>query len=119
MRSRQPVSALDPFLEVLRANRFPAGLDHRLRLLQALDTWQGEFPPNRLRTLLCPLFATSAEEQRRFYELFDRHFPHFAAAETLTSGTEGGLGPSSRSSRGCDTARAGEGARPPAPRAGA
>jgi WD40 repeat protein/CHAT domain-containing protein len=73
----QVVYGLDAFLDVLKTNRFQVGLDRRLRLLQALDGWQGSFEPYRLRTLLCPLFATTAEEQRLFYDLFETHFPHF------------------------------------------
>jgi len=94
MSSRIPVSALDPFFEILRANHLPAGLDRRLRVIEALDAWQGGFPPHRLRTLLCPIFATNADEQHLFYELFDRHFPHWVAGiatpapvETGTPGT--------------------------------
>jgi formylglycine-generating enzyme required for sulfatase activity len=90
MNSRPPASALDPFLEVLRAHRFPVGIGHRLRLLQALDTWQGAFPPHRLRTLLCPIFATNAEEQRLFYHLFDKHFLYFASADPVTSSGKSG-----------------------------
>jgi hypothetical protein len=77
---KQAATALDPFLEVLRANQFPAGLSHRLRALQILDAQEAEYAPYRLRTLLCPIFATNPDEQRRFYELFDRHYPHFAGS---------------------------------------
>jgi phospholipase C len=82
------VAGLDAFLDVLRTNRFPVGLDHRLRLLQAFDNFKGEYTPYRLRTLLCPLFATNAEEQRLFYELFDTHFPHFSPPGLADEGGE-------------------------------
>jgi hypothetical protein len=92
MGSRLLVSAFDPFLEVLRDNRFPVGLSHRLRLLQALDAWEGSYPPHRLRTLLCPIFATDAEEQRLFYDLFEQHLPHFASVAMVTP-SQGGPPP--------------------------
>jgi hypothetical protein len=101
MGSPLPVSALDPFLEVLRDNRFPVGLSHRLRLLQALDAWQGDYAPHRLRTLLCPIFASNAGEQRLFYDLFEQHLPHFANTATVTQTEVGGAGPSeAESARG-------------------
>jgi hypothetical protein len=79
-------SVLGPFLEALRARGFSVGLDRRLRLLQAIEAWEGQFPPQRLCTLLCPIFATTAEEQGLFYELFAQHFPHISVSEQMAHG---------------------------------
>ncbi|MEO8657246.1 MAG: formylglycine-generating enzyme family protein [Bryobacteraceae bacterium] len=71
------MTAFEPFLAELQKHGIVAGLDRRLRLAQALDAWQGEYPPARLKTLLCPIFATSKEEQEVFGGVFDRSFPRW------------------------------------------
>ena len=73
-----------PFAELLdelRRHGFVIGLDQHLRLQRLLDHLADGCPPERLKTHLCPVFATSREEQERFHRIFDRLYPAFAAAE--------------------------------------
>ncbi|MGH9888238.1 MAG: hypothetical protein ACREBE_22080, partial [bacterium] len=44
-----------------------------------LDHVGPDCAPSRLKTIACPLFATTAAEQEHFYRLFDAYFPHFSA----------------------------------------
>jgi tetratricopeptide (TPR) repeat protein len=65
------------FLELLRRNGFSIGLRHYARAMTVLDRMGPECSPNQVRTLLCPVFATTAEQQDRFYRLFNQWFPLF------------------------------------------
>ena len=56
---------------------FQVSLERRFQIVEALNQWNGGFSPET-RTLLCPLIATNADEQARFYTAFDRYFPNFA-----------------------------------------
>jgi hypothetical protein len=100
-----PASSFDSFLDVLRENRFRAGLEERFRLLRVLDAAQGRFSPSRLRTLLCPIFASNADEQHLFYALFEKHFPHFevASAAGINSTPEDGPNPIPKTDPSGDT----------------
>ncbi len=76
----QPVLPFAEFLEELRRQGFVIGLDQHLRLQLLLDQLADSCPPERLKTHLCPIFATSPEEQGRFHRAFDRFYPAFATA---------------------------------------
>ncbi len=62
------------FVRMLQNEGFVGGLAPYLRIEQLLGQYDGAIDPSCLRTTLCPLFATNADEQRRFYELFDRYY---------------------------------------------
>lgn len=69
---------LGEFLDALRRHGFSVGLGHYARMVTLLDRLDQECQPEQLRTMLCPLFATNAEQQQRFYRVFDGWFPLFA-----------------------------------------
>lgn len=59
-------------LEHLRLLGFEIGIDHYRRLHILLAEVGADLEPQRLKTYLCPLFATNPEQQQVFYEAFDR-----------------------------------------------
>src|SRR5262245_47166913 len=76
-----PVLPFAELLDELRRHGFVIGLDQHLRMQQLLDRLAGEIPPERLKTHLAPISATSREEQERFHRTFDRLYPVFAEVE--------------------------------------
>ncbi len=68
----------------LQAHGFVIGVDTwetLFRLLQQVDFNEASTHPDRLKGLLCPLFATNAEQQKLFYYLFDKHMAaHYGQA---------------------------------------
>lgn len=70
----------------LQAHGFVIGVDNwetLFALLQQVDFNEATTHPDRLKGLLCPLFATNAEQQRIFYFLFDKHMSaHYGQAAT-------------------------------------
>ena len=58
--------------EHLRLLGFEVGIDHHRRLHILLAEVGADVEPQRLKTYLCPLFATNADQQQAFYEAFDR-----------------------------------------------
>jgi TonB family protein len=64
----------------LRQQGFRIGVDHYLRLQQLLDRVGDRCAPEELRTLLCPIFATSKTQQEQFYKVFDSYFALFQIA---------------------------------------
>ena len=70
---------IDGFLSWLRAQGFVIGVDSHLRVQQLLERAGPECSPQDLKTVLCPLFARSEEQQDAFYRSFDRWFDLFAA----------------------------------------
>jgi TonB family protein len=71
-------------LDNLRQHGFRIGLDHYLRLQTLLDKIEGRCAPDELRTLLCPIFATSKSQQEQFYRIFDSYFDMFESAPEIT-----------------------------------
>jgi formylglycine-generating enzyme required for sulfatase activity len=69
--------AFGDFLDHLRSKGFVIGVDQQLRVQQLLARIEGECSPEDLPTLLGPIIATSEEEQRQFYQEFERFFPLF------------------------------------------
>jgi formylglycine-generating enzyme required for sulfatase activity len=59
-------------LTMLHAEGYPLGPGKLMQLEELLRQLPPDLPPAALRTQLAPLFAGSPEEQRRFYELFDK-----------------------------------------------
>ncbi len=74
----QPAALPPPFaefLEELRGHGFAVTVDRQIRAAALLEALGGEYRPERLATLLCPLFASNEREQRLFVELFERRHP--------------------------------------------
>lgn len=72
-RTNGSVPAFGDFLAYLRLQGFRVGLDHYVRLQELFERMGSNRDPDELRTLLCPLFATSRKQQERFYEAFDNY----------------------------------------------
>ena len=74
-----PLETLFDRLENAGFDCSPAARVRAFRLLAAL----GPLPPerDRLRGMLAPLFARSAEEQKRFYEIFERYWEEMSRVE--------------------------------------
>ena len=76
--STQPVAdshlLFGDFLETLQLRGFNISSGHYLRMQKLLSRIGPECMPHELKTLLCPIFATSEREQTRFYEEFDSFF---------------------------------------------
>src|SRR5437867_11549687 len=70
----------EAFLLHLRRQGFTIGIDHHLRLQQLLTRVGDQCAPSDLKTTLCPIFASSAEQQAAFYAAFDAHFELFLPA---------------------------------------
>jgi tetratricopeptide (TPR) repeat protein len=68
------------FLTILTSRGFKAGIDQRARLLRLLDQ-PGMEASERLKTLLCPVFASNDAQQQEFYNLFDEYFPELSRLE--------------------------------------
>jgi len=78
-----PASSLRPlvfeeFLAHLRRQGLTIGLDHYLRLQELLSKIGSQCAPGDLKTILCPIFATDANQQKLFYRAFDSYFPVFS-----------------------------------------
>jgi TonB family protein len=75
-------------LALLRQHGFRIGVDHYLRLQQLLDKVGDHCAPGELRTLLCPIFATSKTQQEQFYKVFDSYFELFRVIAESTEADE-------------------------------
>jgi hypothetical protein len=64
----------EAFLDLLQEHGFAIGVSEQLRLRQLLETLPVDTDQQRLRSLICPLFAKSSQDQRLFYRLYDYHF---------------------------------------------
>jgi tetratricopeptide (TPR) repeat protein len=71
------------FLGLLARRKFRIGVDHHLRLQRLLETIGGQRDLRDLKTLLCPIFATSVKQQTLFYETFDRYFEGLLSAHRI------------------------------------
>jgi hypothetical protein len=71
--SGQPLP-LEHFLDALRREGFAVDADHYHELPLLLHTLAPEYPYEALKTLLAPLFVRNRQEQRQFYEFFERYF---------------------------------------------
>ena len=66
--------ALGELIATLRRQGFTIGVGHYLRLQKLLDSIDFECSPERLKALLCPIFATNEKEQWEFRRAFDAYF---------------------------------------------
>ena len=62
------------FLESLREEGFRITIGHHLRAERLLNEVGPTATTAQLKTILCPVIATSRDEQRKFYDAFDRYF---------------------------------------------
>jgi len=65
------------FLHQLSRVGFVIGVDQYLRLQRLLELAGDSCTPADLKTLLCPLFATSERQQKLFCATFDAWYPQF------------------------------------------
>ena len=63
---------LSDLLATLEAEEFPIGIGKHLDLQQLISKFPEDIDPLEMKTLLCPLFAKSKQDQAYFYELFDQ-----------------------------------------------
>jgi formylglycine-generating enzyme required for sulfatase activity len=64
----------EDFISHLRRQGFVVTIEHYLRLKVIIHKFAPYKKPHELKSLLCPIFATSEKEQRQFYQEFDRFF---------------------------------------------
>lgn len=67
----------EEFVAYLQKNNFIVGVHSYLRLQELLNHIEPHCPPDRLRSILCPIFAANPEEQQQFHYLFDNYFAQF------------------------------------------
>jgi len=72
-------------LDELERGGYAISAGKLLQVQELLRRMPEDTPPERLRTLLAPLFATDPEGQRRFYEQFDKSL---AQAREITTESE-------------------------------
>jgi hypothetical protein len=75
----------EEFLAHLRRQGLTIGVDHYLRLQELLSKIGSQCAPGDLKTILCPIFATDANQQKLFHSSFDSYFGIFsqlAASDT-------------------------------------
>ncbi|MCB0580416.1 MAG: WG repeat-containing protein [Phaeodactylibacter sp.] len=72
---------LTELLAALRADGYPMGTGKHLQLQELLRRIPEDTPPERLRTLLAPIFATSKQEQAYFYEVFEKSWARVQAVQ--------------------------------------
>jgi len=95
----------EDLLAQLERSGFQICPDHYVRLRMVLHRFSGQCGPSDLKTLLCPLFATNADSQERFYRAFDSCYPFLLNAEHSSPRVDGqqiggpGQGVTSQSSR--------------------
>jgi hypothetical protein len=65
---------LELFFEYLEREGFPAGPGERVRASFVAARAGKAYRERHLKTLLCPIFSRSEEEQRRFYTAYDLFF---------------------------------------------
>ncbi|HYL77848.1 MAG TPA: caspase family protein [Bryobacteraceae bacterium] len=65
----------EPLLDHLHRQGFHIGVEHHLRVRMLLNRVAADCQPSELKTLLCPIFATNAEQQDFFYRTFDEYYP--------------------------------------------
>ena len=88
----------EAFVAHLRRQGFRVGVEHHLRLRTLLNRIGPDCSPEELKTLLCPLFATNAEQQEFFYRAFDDFYPLLREGGDARLAADGAL-PEARISR--------------------
>jgi hypothetical protein len=67
----------ESFLTHLRGRAFSITARQHMRIYELLDQLECGYGPSEIKTILCPLVATNAEQQAEFYEAFDQFYPCF------------------------------------------
>ncbi len=86
----------EALLSVLESRGFRVGIEQRARLHQLLGDSGFRYAPERLKTMLCPIFASDDGQQEEFYQIFDEFFPNLAKGETISTSTLVSLPPKQR-----------------------
>ncbi len=68
---------------MLESRGFRAGVEQRASLHQLLGDRGIVQSPERIKTLICPIFASNDDQQTEFYQVFDDLFPALAAGEKI------------------------------------
>ncbi len=82
--SQQPLPPLAGLVAMLRANGFMVTTDDYVHLLKILEEWGSE-PPDSLALRICPIIATTDDEQRRFYHVFGNYMQRQQALGTAVN----------------------------------
>lgn len=77
--SNKSILAISEFLSYLRLKGFNITVDHYVRVQELLNRVAGNCPPEDLKTLLCPLLATTESQQEQFYRDFDSYAGRIAS----------------------------------------
>ena len=72
---------LTELLTALRADGYAMDTGKHLQLQELLRKLPEDSPPERMKTLLAPIFATNKQEQAYFYERFDQAWARVQAAQ--------------------------------------
>jgi len=85
--AKRDLLIFDDFLTHLHRQGFEIGVDHYLRLHELLSKVSGECGPQDLKSIVCPIFATSRAQQEQFHLAFDSYFGLFQSpSATATPG---------------------------------
>jgi tetratricopeptide (TPR) repeat protein len=76
-----PALPFEAFLTALGSLGFDTGVERRARLHRVLEHMPANVAPHRLKTVLCPIFASDETQQESFYRIFDRFFCEVANRE--------------------------------------
>lgn len=68
---------LEDLIAFLRFHDFPVGVDTHLKVGHLLDRLGEQYPTDRLKTMLAPLFAVDPFQQEEFYKLYDAYLAQF------------------------------------------
>ena len=69
----------EDFIEFLRTHGYPIGVDTHLKVSRIIESLGAGEPPEKLKTLLAPIFANNTQQQEEFYQLFDAFFEKYEA----------------------------------------
>ena len=68
---------LEGLISFLQFHDFPVGVDTHLKVANLLDRVGEGLAPERLKTLLAPIFALDPYQQKEFYRLYDAYLAQF------------------------------------------
>ncbi|MEM9986043.1 MAG: hypothetical protein AAF804_13205, partial [Bacteroidota bacterium] len=68
---------MEGLIAFLQFHDFPVGVDTHLKVANLLDRVGEGLAPERLKTLLAPLFALDSYQQKEFYRLYDAYLAQF------------------------------------------
>jgi hypothetical protein len=71
--SKMNIASLDDFLAYLHSRGFSVGVEEHLRVRHLFDKLENDPSAERLKWMLCPLFASNKSQQDKFYREFDNY----------------------------------------------